>query len=55
MQVQARHKKFKVRVYLKLLSGSHKVDTLTENGAVFKGAQNTFDKMWRKLPDTLGV
>ncbi len=32
---------------------STKVDTLTESGAVFKEAQNTFDKMWRRLPDAL--
>ena len=27
------------------------VDTLTECSAVFKVAQNTFDKMWCKLPE----
>ena len=29
------------------------VDTLTESGAVFKVVQNTFDIMWRRLPDAL--
>ena len=33
----------------------HQVDTLTESGAVFKVAQSTFNIMWRRLPDALGV
>ena len=32
------------------------LDTLTESGAVFKVAQNTFNKMWHaRLPVALGV
>ena len=33
----------------------NELDTLTERGAVFKGMQNTFNKMWRRLPVALGV
>ena len=31
------------------------VDTLPESGAVFKVAQNTFTKLWRRLAVALGV
>ena len=31
------------------------LDTLTESGAVFKVAQNTSNKLWRRLSVALGV
>ena len=36
-------------------SGSFKVEQFTENGAVFKTAQNTFNIKWRRLPVALGL
>ena len=31
------------------------LDTLTESDAVFKVTQNTFNIMWQRLPDALGL
>ena len=40
-------------VYSKYINVISQLDTLTECGTVFKVTQNTFDKMWRRLPVAL--
>ena len=40
------------QVFMATIDG---VGTMTESGAVFKVAQNNFNKLWRRLPNALVV
>ena len=38
-----------------MAANKNQLDTLTASGAVFKVTQNTFTKMWRRLPVALDL